>query len=157
MNFWMDHYRSKLDQVIEKVDVISINDEEARQLTGEYSLINAAKLIHQLGPKYVIIKKGEHGALLFHHNEIFSAPALPIANVLDPTGAGDSFAGGFAGYLTQTLDFSFNNMKSAVIYGSAMASFTVEKFGTESLINYSCSSIANRLKAFKELTTFEIE
>ena len=126
-------------------------------MTGEYSLINAAKLIHQLGPKYVIIKKGEHGALLFHHNEIFSAPALPITNVLDPTGAGDSFAGGFAGYLTQTLDFSFNNMKSAVIYGSAMASFTVEKFGTESLINHSYSSIANRLKAFKELTTFEIE
>ena len=157
MNFWMDHYRSKLDQVIEKVDVISINDEEARQLTGEYSLVAAAKLIHQLGPKYVIIKKGEHGALLFHHNEIFSAPALPLDKVLDPTGAGDSFAGGFAGYLTQTLDFSFNNMKSAVVYGSAMASFTVEKFGTDSLINYSYSSMANRLKAFKELTTFEID
>ncbi len=157
MNFWMDHYRSKLDQVIEKVDVISINEEEARQLTGEYSLVNAAKLINQLGPKYVIIKKGEHGALLFHHNEIFSAPALPLDKVLDPTGAGDSFAGGFAGYLTQTLDFSFNNMKSAVVYGSAMASFTVEKFGTDSLINYSYSSMANRLKAFKELTTFEID
>ena len=157
MNFWMDHYRSKLDQVIQKVDVISINDEEARQLTGEHSLVSAAKLIHRLGPKYVIIKKGEHAALLFHDNEIFSAPALPLAEVIDPTGAGDSFAGGFAGYLTQTLDFSFNNMKSAVVYGSAMASFTVERFGTESLINYSDSSMTDRLKAFKELTTFQIE
>ena len=157
MNFWMDHFRSKLDEVIKKVDVISINDEEARQLTGEHSLVKAAQLIHQLGPRYIIIKKGEHGALLFHDNEIFSAPALPLAEVFDPTGAGDSFAGGFAGYLTQTLDFSFNNMKSAVIYGSAMASFTVEKFGTDSLVNCSVSSMANRLKAFKELTTFEIE
>jgi sugar/nucleoside kinase (ribokinase family) len=157
MNFWMDHFRSKLDEVIKKVDVISINDEEARQLTGEHSLVKAAKLIHQLGPRYVIIKKGEHGALLFHDNEIFSAPALPLAEVYDPTGAGDSFAGGFAGYLTQTLDFSFNNMKSAVIYGSAMASFTVEKFGTDSIVNSSVSGMANRLKAFKELTTFEIE
>ena len=157
MNFWIDHFRSKLNQVIKKVDIISINDQEARQLTGEHSLVNAAKLIHQLGPKYVIIKKGEHGALLFHGNEVFSVPALPLAEVFDPTGAGDSFAGGFAGYLTQTMDFSFNNMKSAVIYGSAMASFTVEKFGTESLINYSGSSMTKRLEAFKELTTFEIE
>ncbi len=157
MNFWIDQFRSKLDQVIKKVDVISINDQEARQLTGEHSLVKAAKLIHQLGPKYVIIKKGEHGALLFHDNEVFSVPALPLAEAFDPTGAGDSFAGGFAGYLTQTLDFSFNNMKSAVVYGSAMASFTVEKFGTESLINYSSSSMTKRLKAFKELTTFEIE
>jgi sugar/nucleoside kinase (ribokinase family) len=146
-----------LDEVIKKVDVISINDEEARQLTGEHSLVKAAQLIHQLGPRYIIIKKGEHGALLFHDNEIFSAPALPLAEVFDPTGAGDSFAGGFAGYLTQTLDFSFNNMKSAVIYGSAMASFTVEKFGTDSIVNSSVSGMANRLKAFKELTTFEIE
>jgi len=157
MNFWMDHFRSKLDQVIKKVDVISINDEEARQLTGEYSLAKAAQLIHQLGPKFVIIKKGEHGALLFHDQKIFSAPALPLSEVFDPTGAGDSFAGGFAGYLTQTMNFSFNNMKSAVIYGSVMASFTVEKFGAESLINSSGSSIDERLKAFKELTTFEIE
>ena len=157
MNFWMDHFRSKLNEVIKKVDVISINDEEARQLTGEHSLVKAAQLIHQLGPQYVIIKKGEHGVLLFHDNEIFSAPALPLAEVFDPTGAGDSFAGGFAGYLTQTLDFSFNNMKSAVIYGSAMASFTVEKFGTDSLVNCSVSSMANRLKAFKELTTFKLD
>lgn len=157
MNFWMEHFRSGLDQVIAKVDVISINDEEARQLTGEYSLVKAADQIHQMGPKYVIIKKGEHGALLFHKNEIFCAPALPLEEVFDPTGAGDSFAGGFTGYLTQTGDISFNNMKLAVIYGSAMASFTVEKFGTENLVNYTPAMMAARLKAFKELTTFEIE
>ena len=157
MNFWMEHFRLALDQVIAKVDVISINDEEARQLTGEYSLVKAADQIHQMGPKYVIIKKGEHGALLFHKNEIFCAPALPLEEVFDPTGAGDSFAGGFTGYLTQTGDISFNNMKLAVIYGSAMASFTVEKFGTENLVNYTPTMMAARLKAFKELTTFEIE
>ena len=157
MNFWMEHFRSGLDQVIAKVDVISINDEEARQLTGEYSLVKAADQIHQMGPKYVIIKKGEHGALLFHKNEIFCAPALPLEEVFDPTGAGDSFAGGFTGYLTQSGDISFNNMKLAVIYGSAMASFTVEKFGTENLVNYTPAMMAARLKAFKELTTFEIE
>ena len=157
MNFWMDHSRSVLDQVIEKVDVISINDEEARQLTGEYSLVKAAAQIHQMGPEYVVIKKGEHGALLFHNHEIFSAPALPLEEVIDPTGAGDSFAGGLIGYLTQTGDISFNNMKLALIYGSAMASFTVEKFGTENMLNYSPNMMADRLKAFKELTTFEIE
>ena len=157
MNFWMDHSRSVLDQVIEKVDVISINDEEARQLTGEYSLVRAAAQIHQMGPKYVVIKKGEHGAFLFHNHEIFSAPALPLEEVIDPTGAGDSFAGGLIGYLTQTGDISFNNMKLALIYGSAMASFTVEKFGTENMLNYSPNMMADRLKAFKELTTFEIE
>ena len=157
MNFWMEHFRSGLDQVIEKVDVISINDEEARQLTGEYSLVRAAHKIQQMGPEYVIIKKGEHGALIFHNKEIFCAPALPLEEVFDPTGAGDSFAGGFTGYLTQTGDISFNNMKLAVIYGSAMASFTVEKFGTENLVNYTPSMMAARLKAFKELTTFEIE
>ena len=157
MNFLMEHFRPALDQVIAKVDVISINDEEARQLTGEYSLVKAADQIHQMGPKYVIIKKGEHGALLFHKNEIFCAPALPLEEVFDPTGAGDSFAGGFTGYLTQTGDISFNNMKLAVIYGSAMASFTVEKFGTENLVNYTPAKMAARLKAFKELTTFEIE
>ena len=157
MNFWMEHFRLALDQVIGKVDVISINDQEARQLTGEYSLVKAADQIHQMGPKYVIIKKGEHGALLFHKNEIFCAPALPLKEVFDPTGAGDSFAGGFTGYLTQTGDISFNNMKLAVIYGSAMASFTVEKFGTENLVNYTPTMMAARLKAFKELTTFEIE
>ena len=157
MNFWMDHSRSRLDQVIEKVDVISINDEEARQLTGEYSLVRAAAQIHQMGPEYVIIKKGEHGALLFHNHDVFCAPALPLEEVFDPTGAGDSFAGGFIGYLTQTGDISFNNMKLALIYGSAMASFTVEKFGTENMVNYSPSMMAARLEAFKELTTFEIE
>ncbi|MDA9597059.1 PfkB family carbohydrate kinase [Flavobacteriaceae bacterium] len=156
MNFWMEHFRSALDQVIEKVDVISINDEEARQLTGEYSLVKAADQIYQMGPKYVIIKKGEHGALLFHDNEIFCAPALPLEEVFDPTGAGDSFAGGFAGYLTQTGDISFDNMKSAIIYGSALASFTVEKFGTDNLVNCSHQMMAERLKAFKKLTTFEL-
>lgn len=157
MNFWMDNSRSVLDQVIEKVDLISINDEEARQLTGEYSLVRAATQIHQMGPEYVVIKKGEHGAFLFHNHEIFSAPALPLEEVIDPTGAGDSFAGGLIGYLTQTGDISFNNMKLALIYGSAMASFTVEKFGTENMLNYSPNMMADRLKAFKELTTFEIE
>ena len=157
MNFWMEHFRSRLDLVIAKVDVISINDEEARQLTGEYSLVKAAAQIHQMGPEYVIIKKGEHGALLFHNHDVFCAPALPLEEVFDPTGAGDSFAGGFTGYLTQTGDISFNNMKLAVIYGSAMASFTVEKFGTENLVNYTPSMMAARLEAFKELTTFEIE
>ena len=157
MNFWMDHARESLDKVIAKVDVISINDEEARQLTDQYSLVKAAQIIHEMGPKYVIIKKGEHGALLFHNNEIFCAPALPLEEVFDPTGAGDSFAGGFTGYLTQTGDISFSNMKSAIIYGSAMASFTVEKFGTENLVNVSHQAMSDRLKAFKELTTFEIE
>ena len=157
MNFWMDHARKSLDKVIAKVDVISINDEEARQLTDQYSLVKAAQMIHEMGPKYVIIKKGEHGALLFHNNEIFCTPALPLEEVFDPTGAGDSFAGGFAGYLTQTGDISFSNMKTAIIYGSAMASFTVEKFGTENLVNVSHHAMSDRLKAFKELTTFEIE
>ena len=157
MNFWMDHARESLDKVIAKVDVISINDEEARQLTDQYSLVKAAQIIHEMGPKYVIIKKGEHGALLFHNNEIFCAPALPLEEVFDPTGAGDSFAGGFTGYLTQTGDISFSNMKSAIIYGSAMASFTVEKFGTENLVNVSHQMMSDRLRAFKELTTFEIE
>ena len=157
MNFWMDHARKSLDKVIAKVDVISINDEEARQLTDQYSLVKAAQIIHEMGPKYVIIKKGENGALLFHNNEIFCAPALPLEEVFDPTGAGDTFAGGFTGYLTQTGDISFSNMKSAIIYGSAMASFTVEKFGTENLVNVSHQAMSDRLKAFKELTTFEIE
>lgn len=157
MNFWIEHFREELDLVIAKVDLISINDEEARQLTGEYSLVKAADQIHKMGPKYVIIKKGEHGALLFHYNEIFCAPALPLDQVFDPTGAGDSFAGGFTGYLTQTGDISFENMKSAIIYGSAMASFTVEKFGTENLVDWTPIKMAERLKAFKELTTFEVE
>ena len=157
MNFWMEHFRPALDKVIAKVDVISINDEEARQLTGQYSLVKAAEQIHKMGPKYVIIKKGEHGALLFQDKQVFCAPALPLEEVFDPTGAGDSFAGGFTGYLTQTGDISFANMKSAIIYGSAMASFTVEKFGTENLVNYTQTMMTDRLKAFKELTTFEIQ
>ena len=157
MNFWMDHARESLDKVIAKVDVISINDEEARQLTDQYSLVKAAQIIHEMGPKYVVIKKGEHGALLFNDDNVFYAPALPLEEVFDPTGAGDSFAGGFTGYLTQTGDISFSNMKSAIIYGSAMASFTVEKFGTENLVNVSHQAMSDRLKAFKELTTFEIE
>ena len=157
MNYWIENFWDTVKEVISNVDIISINDEEARQLTGEYSLVKAAEKIHELGPQYIIIKKGEHGALLFHDSKIFCAPALPLEEVFDPTGAGDSFAGGFTGYLTQTGDISFRNMKSAVIYASAMASFTVEKFGTESLINYSSHSMDNRLKAFKELTTFDIE
>jgi sugar/nucleoside kinase (ribokinase family) len=135
MNFWMDTALEDLKKVIRKVDVITINDEEARQLTSEYSLVIAAKKIMEMGPKYVVIKKGEHGALLFFENEIFYAPALPLKAVFDPTGAGDTFAGGFAGFLAQTEDFSFDNLKKAVIYGSALASFCVEKFGTERMLN----------------------
>ena len=157
MNFWMEHTLEELKEVIKRVDVITINDEEARQLSGQSSLVAAARKIHAMGPKYVVIKKGEHGALLFSGDNVFFAPALPLEEVFDPTGAGDSFAGGFTGYLTQTGDISFNNMKLAVIYGSAMASFTVEKFGTENLVNYTPAKMAARLKAFKELTTFEIE
>ncbi|NBS18429.1 MAG: sugar kinase [Flavobacteriia bacterium] len=157
MNFWMEHFRPSLDKVIAKVDVISINDEEARQLTGEYSLVRAADQIHRMGPQYVIIKKGEHGALLFYKNQIFCVPALPLEEVFDPTGAGDSFAGGFTGYLTQTGDISFENMKSAIVYGSALASFTVEKFGTDNLVHFTPTMMNDRLRAFKELTTFEIE
>ena len=157
MNFWMEHFRPKLDEVISNVDVISINDEEARQLTAQHSLVKAAAMIHAMGPKYVIIKKGEHGALLFYKNQIFCVPALPLEEVFDPTGAGDSFAGGFTGYLTQTGDISFENMKSAIVYGSAMASFTVEKFGTDNLVHFTPTMMNDRLRAFKELTTFEIE
>ena len=143
-----------MDRVIAKVDVISINDEEARQLTGEYSLVKAADQIHKMGPKYVIIKKGEHGALLFHDNEIFCAPALPLEEVFDPTGAGDSFAGGFSGYLTQTGDISFDNMKSAIIYGSAMASFTVEKFGTKNLVDFSPTIHGRAPQSFQRANNF---
>jgi len=157
MNFWMDVALEDLKKVITKVDVITINDEEARQLTGEYALVNAAKAIHKIGPKYVVIKKGEHGALLFHDNNMFYAPALPLAEVFDPTGAGDTFAGGFAGYLTKTGDISFENMKNAVIYGSTLASFCVEKFGTERMVNLTKNDINNRLKQFKDLTHFNIE
>ncbi len=157
MNFWMEHTLQELMQVIAKVDVITINDEEARQLTGEYSLVNAAKRIHEMGPKYVVIKKGEHGALLFHDDEMFYAPALPLAEVFDPTGAGDTFAGGFTGYLSKTGDYSFENMKTAIVNGSALASFCVEKFGTERLVNLSREEMYKRLQQFKNLTQFDIE
>jgi len=157
MNFWMDCALEELMQVIAKVDVITINDEEARQLSGEYSLVNAAKKIMTMGPKYVVIKKGEHGALLFHEDQMFFAPALPLAEVFDPTGAGDTFAGGFTGYLAKTGDYSFENMKTAIINGSALASFTVEKFGTERLIDLSRAELYQRLQQFKTLTQFDIE
>lgn len=157
MNFWMDIAWDNLMKMIGKTDVITINDEEARQLSGEYSLVKAAKKIHTFGPKYVIIKKGEHGALLFHDGKIFAIPALPLEEVFDPTGAGDTFAGGFAAYLTKKGDFSFETMKSALIVGSALASFTVEKFGTEKLQEVTSEDINQRINQFKELTTFEVE
>lgn len=157
MNYWMNNTLDELLEVLKRVDVITINDEEARQLTGESSLVIAARKIHDMGPSYVVIKKGEHGALLFQNSSIFFAPALPLEEVFDPTGAGDTFAGGFAGYLTQTNDFSFDNMKNAVVYGSAMASFCVEKFGPERMLNLSEREIFSRLQAFKTLTQFDIE
>jgi sugar/nucleoside kinase (ribokinase family) len=157
MNFWMDIALEDLKKVIAKVDVITINDEEARQLSGAYSLVNASKKIMEMGPKYVVIKKGEHGALLFHKEEMFFAPALPLADVFDPTGAGDSFAGGFTGFLAKTGDYSFENMKRAIIHGSCLASFCVEKFGTERMQNLSDTEIANRLRQFKSLTQYEME
>ena len=157
MNFWMDHALNDLLNVIKRVNVITINDEEARQLTGEHSLVTAAKKIHEMGPEYVVIKKGEHGALLFNGINIFFAPALPLESVFDPTGAGDTFAGGFAGFLAQTENISFENMKKAVIYGSTLASFCVEKFGTERLESLKPEEVRTRLKAFKDLTRFEIE
>ena len=156
MNFWMDTALEDLKKVIRKVDVITINDEEARQLTSEYSLVIAAKKIMGMGPKYVVIKKGEHGALLFFENEIFYAPALPLKAVFDPTGAGDTFAGGFAGFLAQTEDFTFDNLKKAVIYGSALASFCVEKFGTERMLNLEKKELNNRILQFKNLTQFDL-
>ncbi|KQC32144.1 sugar kinase [Nonlabens sp. YIK11] len=156
MNFWMDSALDLLKEVIAKVDVITINDEEARQLSGEYSLVTAAKKIHEMGPKYVVIKKGEHGALLFHNDEIFFAPALPLEEVFDPTGAGDTFAGGFAGFLASSRDYSFENMKRAIIYGSNFASFAVEKFGTERMQTVTNDEISKRLEQFKALTKFEI-
>ncbi|WPY98628.1 PfkB family carbohydrate kinase [Christiangramia sp. OXR-203] len=155
MNFWMDNTPQDLDKVIAKVDVITINDEEARQLSGEYSLVKAARKIAEMGPKYIVIKKGEHGALLFHEDQIFHAPALPLEEVFDPTGAGDTFAGGFIGYLARTNDISFENMKNAVIYGSNLASFCVEKFGTERMQKLSREEVNDRLHDFKKLTHFE--
>ena len=157
MNFWMDNALEDLMKVIAKVDVITINDEEARQLSGEYSLVKAARKIEEMGPKYVVIKKGEHGALLFHKDQIFFAPALPLEEVFDPTGAGDTFAGGFAGYLAKTGDISFENMKSAIIYGSNLASFCVEKFGTERMQSLTGDEMNKRLDQFKKLTQFETQ
>lgn len=157
MNFWMDNTLEDLLKVIEKVDVITINDEEARQLTGEYSLRKAAKKIHSMGPKYVVIKKGEHGALIFSGSQVFYAPALPLEEVFDPTGAGDTFAGGFAGFLAASKNISFDNMKNAVIYGSALASFCVEKFGTQRMENLTNTEVNERLSQFKSLTQFDIE
>ena len=157
MNFWMDIMLDQLKETISKVDVITINDEEARQLTGEYHLATAAKVIREMGPKHVIIKKGEHGAFLFHEDGTFFVPALPLESVYDPTGAGDTFAGGFAGYLAKTDDTSFENMKKALVYASAMASFCVEKFGTEKLVNLSDEELNERLNRFVGLTQFELK
>ena len=157
MNFWMDCALEDLLNVIKRVDVITINDEEARQLSGEYSLVKAAAKIHTMGPKYVVIKKGEHGALIFSGKEIFFAPALPLEEVFDPTGAGDTFAGGFAGFITQSENVSFDNMKTAIIHGSNLASFCVEKFGTERMLTLTKDEVKARLKLFKALTQFEIE
>jgi sugar/nucleoside kinase (ribokinase family) len=157
MNFWINCALPELLEVIKRIDVITINDEEARQLSGEYSLVKAAAKIHAMGPEFVVIKKGEHGALLFHNHQIFFAPALPLEEVFDPTGAGDTFAGGFAGYITQSENVSFENMKSAIIYGSNLASFCVEKFGTERMVNLDNHEVVQRLKQFKSLTQFDIE
>ncbi len=157
MNFWMDIALDDLKKVIAKVDVITINDEEARQLSGEYSLVNAAKKILTMGPTYVVIKKGEHGALIFYKDKMFFAPALPLAEVFDPTGAGDTFAGGFTGYLAKTGDYSFENMKRAVIHGSCLASFCVEKFGTERMQNLDREEVNKRLHQFKSLTQYDIQ
>lgn len=157
MNFWMDIAWDDLMNAVAKVDVLIINDEEARQMSKEYSLVKAAKVIMNLGPKYLIIKKGEHGALLFNEEKVFFAPALPLEEVFDPTGAGDTFAGGFIGYLAKTGDISFDNMKRAVIMGSAMASFCVEKFGTEKIENLSQEEIYNRALKFVNLVNFEME
>jgi sugar/nucleoside kinase (ribokinase family) len=156
MNFWMDTQWDALMQTIALVDVLTVNDGEARQLTQEYSLVKAAQKILRMGPKYLIIKKGEHGAMLFHKDQVFFAPALPLEDVFDPTGAGDTFAGGFIGYLAQTQDVSFDNMKRAVIYGSAMASFCVEKFGLERLLELNNEEIEERVKEFIDLVQFDI-
>lgn len=156
MNFWMDVAWDSLIETISHVDVIMINDEEARQLSGEYSLVNAARKIHKMGPKYVIIKKGEHGAMVFDDDLIFSAPALPMAEVVDPTGAGDTFAGGFCGYIAKTDDTSFENIKRAVIYGSVMASFCVEEFSIEKLKHLDWDQIQSRTKDFVQLAQFNM-
>jgi len=157
MNFWMDIKMAELLEVLKMVDVLMVNDSEARQLSGEFSIVKAAKKIMAMGPQYLIIKKGEHGALLFHKNEVFFAPALPLEEVFDPTGAGDTFAGGFVGHLAKTNDISFNNMKSAIIVGSAMASYCVEKFGPDRLKEISKEDIDSRIQQFVQLVSFDIE
>lgn len=157
MNFWMETALPDLEEVLKHVDVLMVNDSEARQLSGQYSLVKAARQILKMGPKYLIIKKGEHGALLFHEEQVFVAPALPLEDVFDPTGAGDTFAGGFIGHIVRTKDISFENMKSAIIVGSAMASFCVEKFGADRLKEIGHTEIDRRLQQFKELVHFDIE
>lgn len=157
MNFWMDHALEELMEVIGHIDVITINDEEARQLSNEYSLVAAAEKIQGMGPKYVVIKKGEHGALLFHGSKVFFAPALPLREVFDPTGAGDTFAGGFTGYLAESKNISFHNLKNAIIHGSNLASFCVERFGTERMNDLGKKEVNDRLLQFRELTQFDIE
>jgi sugar/nucleoside kinase (ribokinase family) len=156
MNFWMDSAMDDLLKTIKMVDVLTINDAEARQLSGEYSLVKAAQKILNMGPKYLIIKKGEHGALLFNQQQVFFAPALPLEEVFDPTGAGDTFAGGFIGYLASSKDISFDNMKRAIIFGSAMASFCVEKFGTERLVELKQEDVDERVQEFIDLVQFDI-
>ena len=157
MNFWMDIALDGLKEVLKKVDVLMVNDAEARQLSGEYSLVKAAKKIMEMGPAFLIIKKGEHGALLFHQSHVFFAPALPLEDVFDPTGAGDTFAGGFIGHIAKTKDISFNNMKTAIIVGSAMASFCVEKFGSNRLKEITKKDIDARIAEFVQLVNFEID
>jgi sugar/nucleoside kinase (ribokinase family) len=157
MNFWMEVAMNDLKEVLKKVDVLLVNDSEARELSNEYSLVKAARKILTMGPKYLVIKKGEHGALLFHEDNVFVAPALPLEDVFDPTGAGDTFAGGFIGHLARTKDISFANMKTGIIFGSAMASFCVEKFGTQRLKEITKEDIDKRLHQFQELVNFEIE
>jgi len=157
MNFWMESAMPELEKVLKKIDALLINDAEARQLSGQYSLVKASKTILSMGPKFLIVKKGEHGALLFHGDKVFFAPALPLEEVFDPTGAGDTFAGGFMGHLAKTKDVSFENMKSAIIVGSAMASFCVEKFGPNRLKEISKEDIDRRLQQFRELVNFDIE
>lgn len=157
MNFWMSIAMEDLKKVVRDVDVLLVNDSEARELSGEYSLVKAARKILQMGPQYLIIKKGEHGALLFHEESVFYAPALPLEDVFDPTGAGDTFAGGFIGHLARTKDISYENMKTAIIVGSAMASFCVEKFGTERLTELAKADIDRRILQFQELVNFDIE
>ncbi len=156
MNFWMNTAMPDLLRALKKIDVLTINDEEARQLSGEHSLVKAAKVIHTMGPRYLVIKKGEHGALLFHRGEVFFAPALPLAEVIDPTGAGDTFAGGFIGWLAKTGDLSMGNMRRAIIYGSAMASFCVEKFSIERLQGLTPAMIRKRVQQFANLVHFQI-